>query len=120
MDLGVVLGHVRLHEGVVGDGEGQSVQTLELELEEGVRSVYDRVDGLALLLDRLNVLVEGLRLLALKFFEDVVSTLAPFDELLGERGHLARVNWMEDEVHDTSISTLDQTRFLASGLFSDH
>ena len=119
MHFGIVLRHIGLHEGVIGDSEGQSVQTLELKLVERIGSENNRVNGLTFLLDRLNVLIESLSLLLFKFFKDF-RAFAKLDELASERGHLARVNGVENEMHDTAVSALDQTRLLTSSLLRDH
>ena len=84
MHLGVILRHIRLHERIVGDGEGQPVQALELELLEWVGSEHNRVDRIPrLLLDRLDVSIKGLLLLFFKFFERLL-TLAHFEEFTSE------------------------------------
>ena len=84
MHLGVILRHIRLHERIVGDGEGQPVQALELELLEWVGSEHNRVDSVPrLLLDRLDVRIKGLLLLFFKFFERLL-TLAHFEEFTSE------------------------------------
>ena len=84
MHLGVILRHIRLHERIVSDGEGQPVQALELELLEWVGSEHNRVDRVPrLLLDRLDVRIKGLLLLFFKFFERLL-TLAHFEEFTSE------------------------------------
>ena len=86
--LRIVLRHIRLHERIVGDGEGQPVQALELELFERVGTEYNWVDYVRiLLLDRLDVLIELLLLLLFKFFEHL-RALAQFDEFAGEGSRL--------------------------------
>ena len=56
MNLGVVLSGISLHKWIVGNGESESVQALELEFVEGVGSEDDWVDNILLfLLDRIDV-----------------------------------------------------------------
>ena len=120
MHLWVVLRHISFHERIISDGEGHPVQALQLQLVEGVRPEHNRVGNFGiLLLDRLDVLVEGLLLLSFELFEHF-GALAQFDEFASEWCHLAWLAWAEDEMDNTSVHALNQTRLLSASLLGDH
>ena len=120
MDLRVVLRRIGLHERVVSDCKGQPVQALELEFIEWVRAVYDWVvDLLVLFYDGFTIGSKGLLLFLLKLLQ-LLGAFHQLDKLASEGRNLRRVAWVEDEVHDSLASTLDEARLFSSHLFRHH
>ena len=120
MNLGVVLRAISLHEWIVGNGESESVQALELEFVEGVGTVNDWVhDILLFLLDGIDIGVKCFSLLSLEFSQ-FFSTFHHLAEFAGEGRNF---NWharVENEVDDSAVNALDETRLLAMALLAYH
>lgn len=120
MDLWVVDGLVHLHERVVRNSERKARQALELKLVERIRSVYNRIGHVfLLLLDGFDVLVKLLSLGAFKFSQ-LFCAFKELAELPCEGRYLHWKVRVEDKVDNTTVCTLDQTRLLPAALLGHH